>query len=198
MPKLTKSGYSYVKETFEKHETGYQTNNWERGIKYRRGKSVERVERPTKLHRARTLGYKAKQGYIVVRARIRKGGMHKVRPKRGRKPRAMGVSKYTTGKNLQWVAEERVQRKYPNMEVLNSYKVYADGRSWYYEVILVDPSHPSIKADPKINWICEAPHRRRVSRGLTSSGKKARGLHKKGWGSEKTRPSLGANKGRGK
>lgn len=198
MPKLTKSGYSYVKETFEKHETGYQTNNWERGIKYRRGKSVERVERPTKLHRARTLGYKAKQGYIVVRARIRKGGMHKVRPKRGRKPRAMGVSKYTTGKNLQWVAEERVQRKYPNMEVLNSYKVYADGRSWYYEVILVDPSHPSIKADPKINWICEAPHRRRVSRGLTSSGRKARGLHKKGWGSEKTRPSLGANKGRGK
>jgi len=195
---LTKSGYSYVKETFEKHETGYQTNHWERGIKYRKGKSVERVERPTKLHRARTLGYKAKQGYIVVRARIRKGGMHKVRPKRGRKPRAMGVSKYTTGKNLQWVAEERVQRKYPNMEVLNSYKVYADGRSWYYEVILVDPSHPAIKADPKINWICEAPHRRRVSRGLTSSGRKARGLHKKGWGSEKTRPSLGANKGRGK
>jgi len=195
---LTKSGYSYVKETFEKHETGYQTNHWERGIKYRKGRSVERVERPTKLHRARTLGYKAKQGYIVVRARIRKGGMHKVRPKRGRKPRAMGVSKYTTGKNLQWVAEERVQRKYPNMEVLNSYKVYADGRSWYYEVILVDPSHPAIKADPKINWICEAPHKRRVSRGLTSSGRKARGLHKKGWGSEKTRPSLGANKGRGK
>ena len=195
---MTKSGYSYVKETFEKHETGYQTNHWERGIKYRKGRSVERVERPTKLHRARTLGYKAKQGYIVVRARIRKGGMHKVRPKRGRKPRAMGVSKYTTGKNLQWVAEERVQRKYPNMEVLNSYKVYADGRSWYYEVILVDPSHPAIKADPKINWICEAPHKRRVSRGLTSSGRKARGLHKKGWGSEKTRPSLGANKGRGK
>jgi len=163
LPKLTKSGYSYVKETFEKHETGYQTNHWERGIKYRKGKSVERVERPTKLHRARTLGYKAKQGYIVVRARIRKGGMHKVRPKRGRKPRAMGVSKYTTGKNLQWVAEERVQRKYPNMEVLNSYKVYADGRSWYYEVILVDPSHPVIKSDPKINWICEPQHTRRVT-----------------------------------
>ncbi|GAI72025.1 unnamed protein product [marine sediment metagenome] len=125
-------------------------------------------------------------------------GMHKVRPKRGRKPRAMGVSKYTTGKNLQWVAEERVQRKYPNMEVLNSYKVYADGRSWYYEVILVDPSHPVIKSDPKINWICEPQHTRRVTRGLTSAGHRARGLHKKGWGSEKTRPSLGANKGRGK
>jgi large subunit ribosomal protein L15e len=187
-----------VKDTFEKHETGYQTTHWERGIEYRRGKSIERVEKPTKLHRARTLGYKAKQGYVVVRARIRKGGMHKVRPKRGRKPRAMGVSKYTTGKNLQWVAEERVQRKYPNLEVLNSYKVYADGKSWYYEVIMVDPSHPVIKSDPKINWICEPQHTRRVARGLSSSGKKARGLHKKGWGSEKTRPSLGANKGRGK
>ena len=193
-----KSGYSYVKDTFEKHETGYQTNQWNRGIEYRKGKSIERVEKPTKLHRARTLGYKAKQGYVVVRARIRKGGMHKVRPKRGRKPRAMGVSKYTTGKNLQWVAEERVQRKYPNLEVLNSYKVYADGRSWYYEVIMVDPSHPVIKSDPKINWICEPQHTRRVARGLSSSGKKARGLYKKGWGSEKTRPSLGANKGRGK
>jgi len=115
-----KSGYSYVKDTFEKHETGYQTNHWNRGIEYRRGKSIERVEKPTKLHRARTLGYKAKQGYVVVRARIRKGGMHKVRPKRGRKPRAMGVSKYTTGKNLQWVAEERVQRKYPQViQLLN-------------------------------------------------------------------------------
>ena len=193
-----KSGYSYVKDTFEKHETGYKSTHWERGIAYRKGKSIERVERPTKLHRARTLGYKAKQGYIVVRARIRKGGMHKVRPKRGRKPRAMGVSKYTTGKNLQWIAEERVQKKYPNLEVLNSYKVYADGRSWYYEVILVDPNHPVIKSDPKINWICEPQHTRRVARGLTSAGQRARGLRKKGWGSEKTRPSLGANKGRGK
>jgi len=193
-----KSGYSYVKDTFEKHETGYQTTHWNRGIEYRRGKSIERVEKPTKLHRARTLGYKAKQGYVVVRARIRKGGMHKVRPKRGRKPRAMGVSKYTTGKNLQWVAEERVQRKYPNLEVLNSYKVYADGKNWYYEVIMVDPNHPVIKSDPKINWICEPQHTRRVARGLSSAGKKARGLYKKGWGSEKTRPSLGSNKGRGK
>ena len=193
-----KSGYSYVKETFEKHEKGYKTPQWYRGIEYRKGKSIQRIEKPTNIHRARTLGYKAKQGYIIVRARIRKGGMHKIRPKGGRKPRAMGVSKYTTGKNLQWVAEERVQRKYPNMQVLNSYKVYSDGKHWYYETILVDPNHPVIKADSKINWISEPQHAKRVTRGLTSAGKRARGLHKKGWGSEKTRPSIGANKGRGK
>ncbi len=193
-----KAGYTYVKETFEKHEKGYQTPHWFRGIEYRKGRSIQRIERPTKIHRARTLGYKAKQGYVVVRARIRKGGAHKVRPKRGRKPRAMGVNKYTTGKNLQWIAEERVQRKFPNMQVLNSYKMYSDGRHWYYEVIVVDPNHPVIKSDPKINWICEPAHKKRVTRGLTAAGKKGRGLYKKGWGSEKTRPSIGANSGRGK
>lgn len=193
-----KSGYKFVKETFETHEKGYNTPHWYRGIEYRKGHSIERIERPTKIHRARSLGYKAKQGYIVVRARIRKGGMHKVRPKRGRKPRAMGVKKYTTGKNLQWIAEERVQRKFPNMQVLNSYKIYSDGKHWYYEVIMVDQNHPVIKSDPKINWIGQSAHKKRVTRGLTSAGKKGRGLYKKGWGSEKTRPSIRANKGRGK
>jgi large subunit ribosomal protein L15e len=193
-----KSGYKYVKETFEKHEKGYMSPDWYRGIEYRKGKSIERIENPTNIHRARTLGYKAKQGYIMVRARIRKGGMHKVRPKRGRKPRALGVKKYTTGKNLQWIAEERVQRKYPNMQVLNSYKLFSDGRHWYYEVILVDPNHPVVNSDPNIKWISEPAHNKRVTRGLTSAGKKARGLYKKGWGSEKTRPSIRANKGRGK
>ncbi len=193
-----KSGYAYVKETFEKHEKEYQSTQWKRGIEYRKGKTIQRIENPTNIPRARNLGYKAKQGFVTVRARVRKGGMHKVRPKRGRKPRALGVSKYTPGKNLRWIAEERAQRKYPNMEVLNSYKVYSDGKNWYYEVILVDPHHPVIKSDPKINWICEAHQKRRVNRGLTSAGKHARGLNKKGWGSERTRPSIRANQGRGK
>lgn len=118
-----------MKETFEKHEKGYQTPEWYRGIDYRKGKSIQRIEKPTKIHRARNLGYKAKQGYVMVRARIRKGGAHKIRPKRGRKNRAMGVSKFTTGKNLQWIAEERAQKKFPNLEVLNSYKVYSDGHN---------------------------------------------------------------------
>ena len=185
-----KSGYRHLKETFEKHEKGYQSPYWYRGIQYRKGKSIQRVDKPTKLHRARTLGYKAKQGYIIVRARIRKGGMRKVRPDQGRKPRALGVNKYTTGKNLQWIAEERAQRKYPNMQVLNSYKIYGDGKHYYFEVILVDPNHPVIKADSNINWISEPAHRKRVNRGLTSAGKKSRGLRRKGWGSEKTRPSV--------
>ncbi|MFO8019290.1 MAG: 50S ribosomal protein L15e [Promethearchaeia archaeon] len=189
-----KSGYKHIKETFEKHEKGFKTPHWYRGIEYRKGKSIERIENPTKLHRARELGYKAKQGYIIVRARIRKGGMNKKRPRRGRKPRALGVTRYTTGKNLQWIAEERANKKYPNLEVLNSYKVYKDGTHWYYEIILVDPHHPVIKADPKINWICDPSQRKRVLRGKTSAAKRARGLREKGWGSEKTRGKSSAKK----
>jgi len=193
-----KSGYKFIKETFQNIESGYNTDYWHRGIEYRKGKSVERIDRPTKLYRARELGYKAKQGYIVVRSRIRKGGRRKSRPKMGRKPRAMGVSKITPKKNLQRIAEERAQKKYPNLEVLNSYKVYDDGKNWYYEVIFVDPHHPRIISDPNINWIGFPQNKKRVFRGLTSAGKRGRGLYKKGWGTEKNRPSIRKNKGRGK
>jgi large subunit ribosomal protein L15e len=52
---------------------------------------------------------------------------------------------------------------------------------------MVDPAHPVIKADKDINWICGKAHRRRVFRGLTSAGKKIRGLRHKGSGAEKVR-----------
>jgi large subunit ribosomal protein L15e len=41
-------------------------------------------------------------------------------------------------------------------------------------------------------------HRGRAYRGKTSAGKRGRGLHKKGKGAEKLRPSLRANLNRGK
>ena len=84
------------------------------------------------------------------------------------------------------------------MEVLNSYWVGVDGKNHYYEVILVDPVHPSVMKDSKINWITEVSNKRRVLRGKTSAGQKGRGLHKKGRGAEKIRPSIRANKNRGK
>jgi len=89
-------------------------------------------------------------------------------------------------------------KHYPNMEVLNSYWVGEDGMHKYFEVILVDPNHPVIRADPKINWICEPQHRGRAYRGLTSAGKKGRGLMHKGKGAEKLRPSIQAHERKGK
>lgn len=152
----------------------------QRAREWRRGPAIVRVERPTKLGRARALGYKAKQGIVIVRVRVRKGGRRKERPSRGRRPKRMGVLKLTPRKSLQLIAEGRAARKFPNLEVLNSYHLCSGGTHEYFEVIMVDPNHPAIRADPQLGWIASGAHRGRVHRGLTRAGKKMRGLLKKG------------------
>jgi len=165
--------YQYLKETRKREEMKEIMK--QRLIEWRKQERFVRVDKPTKPDRARELGYRAKQGFIIVRARIRRGGRD--RPhylRKGRKPSKSGVTRFTTKQSLQAIVEQRVARKYPNLEVLNSYWVGEDGKYVWYEVILVDKHHPAIKNDPKINWICEPQHTRRVFRGLTSAAKKAR------------------------
>ncbi|BCU67400.1 50S ribosomal protein L15e [Sulfolobales archaeon HS-7] len=145
---------------------------------YRSTASIIRVERPTRLDRARALGYKAKQGIIVVRVRVRKGGLNKIRPISGRRPKRMGVQGYSPAKSKRLIAEERAARKYPNMEVIGSYYIAEDGLYKYYEVILADPNHPSVKNSKEFKWLQYPANRRRVFRGITSPGKKMRGLYK--------------------
>lgn len=182
--------YKYIAEAWKKPDDSYVGEIMpQRLVEWRREQAVTRIEKPTRLDRARKLGYKAKQGFIVVRVRVRRGGLRKKRPNSGRRPKRMGVQKYKPAKSLRLIAEERAARKYPNMEVLNSYWVGEDGRYKWFEVIMVDPNHPAIKADRDINWICQKQHRGRVFRGLTSAGKKVRGLRQKGRGAEKARPS---------
>ncbi|NHI92347.1 MAG: 50S ribosomal protein L15e [Candidatus Lokiarchaeota archaeon] len=193
--KMTKSAYEYIKETWRANLTEIVRNNLPL---WRTQPVITKIEHPTRIDRARSLGYKAKQGYIVVRTRIRRGGRRKQRPKMGRKPRKLGVVKYTAKKSLRWIAEERVVRKYPNLEVLNSYWVGQDGRWKFYEIILVDPNHPVIINDPKINWIGLPHNKRRVHRGLTGAGKQSRGLYNKGIGAEKVRSSINKHRHRGK
>lgn len=122
-------------------------------IKWRREPTVVRIPKPTRLNRARALGYKAKQGIIVVRVRVRKGAMNKPRPRAGRRPKRMGIYGHTPKKSLQLIAEEKAARKYPNMEVLGSYWVGEDGEYKWFEIILVDPFHPVIRNDPHYNWL---------------------------------------------
>ncbi len=154
--------------------------------------SVVRIDKPSNLPRARELGYKAKDGFLIALTRIRKGsGMHR-RPAKGRRPKRMGVNKLTRRISKQVMAEQRTGRKFPNCEVLNSYWVGQDGTHTYYEVILVDISSPSVRVDKERNKIVFNKHTKRAERGLTSAGKKSRGL-KKGKGHEKNFPSLRAN-----
>ncbi|MDO5850874.1 MAG: 50S ribosomal protein L15e [Methanobacteriaceae archaeon] len=180
--------YKYMKDAWKNPSESYiKAVMQERLPKWRREPVIKRVDKPTRIDRARRLGYKAKKGYVIARIRVRRGSRRKSRFKKGRDPKRMGVNKITGKKSIQRMAEERVARKYPNMEVLNSYWVWEDGKAKYYEVILVDPQCGTIKNDPKINWICEKQHTRRVFRGLTSTGKKGRGLRHKGKGAEKVR-----------
>ena len=166
---------------------------------WRREPVFQRIERPTRLDAARRVGYRAKQGITVVRTRVRRGGLRKGKIHMKRKPSKAGIKKITMAKSIQRIAEERTSKRYPNLEVLNSYWVGEDGKNKFFEVIMIDPHHPAIKADKQLGWIAEGnSHRGRAFRGKTSAGKRGRGLYNKGKGAEKLRPSLKANKNLGK
>jgi len=80
----------------------------------------------------------------------------------------MGVVKYKTAKSTRLIAEERAARRFPNLEVLNSYPVWQDGRHKWFEVIMVDGT--------LLPGLGLGKGRGRVFRGLTSAGRKVRGL----------------------
>jgi len=188
--------YKYIAEAWAKPEKSFVKELMrQRLIKWRKQSAIVRIEKPTRIDRARRLGYKAKQGFVLARVRVRRGGLRKKRPKAGRRPKRMGVKKYKPAKSMRLIGEERTGKKFPNLEVLNSYWVAEDGRSKWFEIIMVDPHHPAIKADKEVNWIAQKQHHKRVFRGLTSAGKKIRGLRRKGRGAEKARPSRKAARG---
>ena len=186
-------GYlKYVREAWKRPKENIKENQKQRLIEWRQQPVTVRVEKSTRPDRARSLGYKAKQGFIIVRQRVLRGKRQREQFKSGRRPAHMRRKKVVS-KNYTQIAEERVNNKYKNCEVLNSYPVGEDGKHKWFEVILVDRSHPQILADKRINWI--VIKKGRAYRGLTSAGKKSRGLRKKGIGAEKIRPGLRA-KGR--
>jgi len=188
--------YKYVEELYKKKQSDVlrfllRIRCWE----YRQLPSVIRASRPTRPDKARRLGYKAKQGFVIYRVRVRRGG--RKRPvRKGKthgKPKNQGVNQLKFARNLRSVAEERAGRRLQSLRVLNSYWINQDSTFKYYEVILVDPSHKAIRRDARVNWICRPTMKHRELRGLTSAGRKGRGLHGKGHRFSKLRPSKHAN-----
>ena len=77
-------------------------------VEWRKEASTVKVERPTRLDRARSLGYRAKEGIVIFRQKIPRGGKKKqVFGRRGRRPKRYG-QKLVLNKSYQQVAEERV------------------------------------------------------------------------------------------
>ena len=164
--------YSYLRQAWKKPDKKVLR---ERMVEWRKSGVFTKVEKPLRLDRARALGYKSKKGFVIIRIRIKRGGHKRKRPNKGRRTKRLHIRK-TLKMNYKWIAEQRVARKYKNLEVLNSYQIGKDGINYFYEVICVDPSRPEIKNDKKINWIFKPKNKKRVMRGLSSAGKKSRGL----------------------
>jgi len=187
--------YKYIREAWKKPKTSLRDIWQQRLVKWRRESAVTRIDKPTRLDRARSLGYRAKNGFVLARVRVKRGGRKHLLLKGGRRSKAMNRKK-VLGKSYQTISEERANRKYLNLEVLNSYKVAEDGIYAWFEVILIDINNPAIKKDKQLKWLIEKQHKGRVFRGLTASAKRSRGiLTNKGKGAEKLRPSLRAKKG---
>ncbi|MFX0050862.1 MAG: 50S ribosomal protein L15e [Candidatus Hodarchaeota archaeon] len=183
------NAYKYVSKFWKERNPEFRKLRISRLIEWRREPSIIRIKNPTRIDRARALGYRRKKGFILARVRVPRGGRRKSRPTSGRRSKRMGVRRITPKKSRQWIAEERCSHRFPNLEVLNSYPVLENGLHRWFEVILVDPFAPDIISDPKINWICAKSSRGRVFRGKTSVGQKARGLRRRGKGTEHIRPS---------
>jgi len=160
--------YDYIKQTFQQEYKERSPIYRQRLSAWNKQGVVVKLERPTNIARARELGYKAKQGIIVVRARAKKGRRKRPHPDLGRKPGRMPLF-FSPGRSLQAICEQRANARHPNCEVLNSYWVGEDGSNKYFEVILYDRVHPSgSQGMPK--------QKGRAQRGLTSAGRKNRGL----------------------
>merc|ERR1712178_519855 len=158
--------YKYLEEFWRKKQSDVvrfilRVRSWE----YRQLPVIHKAQRPSRPDKARKLGYKRKQGYVVYRIRIRRGG------RKRQVHKGCGYGK-------------------PVNQGLNSYWVGQDAVFKFYEVILVDPHHKAIRRDPRISWICSAKHSYRERRGLTSTGKKSRGLRLKGHRATKRRPTV--------
>lgn len=184
--------YQQVRELWKQPKANLGELWKQRLIQWRRDPATIRIERPTRIDRARSLGYRAKQGIFVVRQRLLRGGHQRPTIRSGRRPKHFRRH-MVLDKSYQRIAEERANMKYPNCEVLNSYQVAKDGNYYWYEVILVDRDHPAILSDQSLSWIHDPHHKGRAFRGLTSSGRKGRGIRgRKGKGAEKVRPSKAA------
>jgi len=177
----TMGAYKYISEVWRKKQSDVM--RYLRRVRcwhFRQLASIHRAPQPTRLDKARRLGYKAKQGFVIWRVRVRRGGRKRptIHGAQCGKPVHQGINELKFQRSLQNVAEGRVGRHCGALRVLGSYWVADDSTYKYFEVILVDPMHKAIRRDPSIQWITKSTMKHRELRGLTAAGKSSRGLGK--------------------
>ncbi len=112
--------YKYLTELYTKKQSDVlqfvsRVRCWE----YRQLAIIHRASRPSRPDKARRLGYKAKQGYLIYRIRVRKGNRKKPVPKGATygKPVRQGVNHLKYQRGLKSTAEERVGKRCGNLRV---------------------------------------------------------------------------------
>jgi large subunit ribosomal protein L15e len=166
--------YKYLQKNWNSDEVKELMKS--RMISWRKQNTIVKVDKPTRLDRAHSLGYKAKQGFVIARVKVWKGAGKRERKVRGGKPSKAGQYSMPSVISKRRLAELRAGKKHPNMQVLNSYYVCEDGRQIWFEVILVDPHHGGVKNHRPYKFLTTG--RGRVFRGKTSAAKKSRHLGK--------------------
>jgi len=140
--------YKQISQSWQKNLSKNLGEIKKRAIIWRKESTIVRLNRPTRLDRARSFGYKAKMGFVTVRIKVGRGGMRKKRPDAGRRPKHLGTTKIKAAVSMQQVAERRALKKFPNMSLLGSYFLYQDGKTSWFEIMLCDRNHPSTQNDP--------------------------------------------------
>ncbi len=181
---MVKGLYHYLRDAWKKPDKKVLR---ERMTEWRKGNVFTKVDKPLRLDRARALGYKDKTGFSIIRIRIKRGGHKRPRPNKGRRSKRLHIRK-NLSMSYKWIAEQRVSKKYTNLEVLNSYQIGKDGQHYFFEVICLDPKIKQIQKDKQVSFITKKTNQNRPERGLTSAAKKSRGLRNKN-PTSKTRPS---------
>ena len=102
--------YKYLEELWRKKQSDamrylLRIRAWE----YRQLPKICRVAHATRPDKARKLGMKAKQGYVVYRVAVRRGGRKRPNPKGivYGKPKNQGINQLKNRRNLRSIAECR-------------------------------------------------------------------------------------------
>uniref|UniRef100_A0A8C6IIC6 Ribosomal protein L15 n=1 Tax=Mus spicilegus TaxID=10103 RepID=A0A8C6IIC6_MUSSI len=151
--------YKYIQELWRKKQSDMmrfllRVRCWQ----YRQLSALHRAPH-TRPDKARRLGYKAKQGYVIYRIHVRPGGR--------KRPVSKGAT-YGKPVHLQSVADERAGLHCGALRVLNSYWVGEDSTYKVFEVILIDSFHKAIRRNPDTHRITKQVHKHREMHGLTS------------------------------
>ncbi len=136
------SAYKYIRQSFRTTMASKSRLYKERLVQWGKQGTVVRLEGPTNVPRARSLGYKATKEYLIARVRISKGKRARRRVDLGRKP-GKNRKKVNPGVPLSQYAEGKARKNFTNLNVTGSYFIGQTGSDKYFEVILFNP-HPDV------------------------------------------------------